>query len=122
MLSESEQTILEGWEEVYKKSQLTLWILLALKVAPKHMSEVKVFILDLTNRTIEVDDKSMYRALRRFEDIGLIEYNLKDNLSGPKQKVYRLSMSGVNVLKTFIDRNINGIFLREDIRRLLNED
>ena len=86
------------------------------------MSEVKVFILDLTNRTIEVDDKSMYRALRRFEDIGLIEYNLKDNLSGPKQKVYRLSMSGVNVLKTFIDRNINGIFLREDIRRLLNED
>ena len=33
--------LLAGWEDVYKKSQLTLWILIALKDGEKSMASVK---------------------------------------------------------------------------------
>ena len=68
MLSKYEETLLEGWEDVHKRGQLTLWILLALKDGPKHMQKIKRFISDITSMSISADDKSMYRALRRFAD------------------------------------------------------
>lgn len=120
-LNNYEQTLLDGWEEVYKKSQLTLWILLALKDGPKHMADIKSFILTATQETIEADDKSMYRALRRFQEADLMSYTERDNPLGPKQKVFELTDTGNHVLSAFVARNITDVFLHPKIKKLLEQ-
>ncbi len=120
-LNNYEQTLLDGWEEVYKKSQLTLWILLALKDGPKHMADIKSFIRTATHETIEADDKSMYRALRRFQDAELMHFTERDNPAGPKQKVFQLTETGNRVLAAFIARNITNVFLHPRIQKLLEK-
>ncbi|HSH18479.1 MAG TPA: PadR family transcriptional regulator [Candidatus Saccharimonadales bacterium] len=114
-----EDKLLGGWEDVYKKGQLTLWVLLALKHGPKHMAEIKQFILQLTNNLVEADDKSMYRALRRFTEVGMTSYTVGVNDAGPDRKVYALTNTGHTVLHAFIDRNIAGIFYKDSVRQLL---
>lgn len=109
-LNAYEQTLLVGWEDVHKKSQLTLWLLLALKAAPKHMAEIKQFIYKHTNDTISADDKSMYRALRRLAEAEIVSYELETNKSGPDKKIYRLTEVGIKILEAFIAKNIKGVF------------
>jgi len=109
-----EESLLAGWEDVHKKSQLTLWILLALKQHPKSMSAVKDFIHLRTNDTISADDKSIYRALRRFAEANLITATLEANPAGPDIKIWSLTSSGNVVLKEFITRNIQSVLLRND--------
>ncbi len=118
-LSDYEKILLGGWEDVHKKSQLTFWILLALKDGPKHMAEIKYFISVKTNNLLEADDKSMYRALRRFQDADMINNDLKNNPNGPDQKVFKLTKSGKKILAEFIERNINNIIFRPDVKKLL---
>ena len=110
MLSPYEKILIEGWEETYKKAQLILWVMLALRQSPMHMSEVKEAISIYTNGTIVVDDKSMYRALRRFAEAELVEFRLEKSESGPDRKIYNLTTIGKNVLQTFLERNINGVY------------
>ncbi len=119
MLDSYEQKLLEGWEDVFKKSQLTLWILLALKDGSKHMAEMKQFILDATNDQLEADDKSMYRALRRYYDVEMVDFRTEPNDKGPDRKIYFLTASGRNVLQQFIKRNILQIFFKPSVRKLL---
>lgn len=105
-LSKYEQKLLDGWEDVYKKSQLTLWILLALKNGPKQMTSIKLYIEQATAHVLSVDDKSMYRALRRFKDADLVTYRTTPSLKGPDLKIYSLSHTGLTVLDSFISRNV----------------
>ncbi len=114
-----EQQLLDGWEEVHKKSQLTLWILLALKDGPKHMAEIKSFITKATQGMLDADDKSMYRALRRYNEGQLIDFTLEAGQGGPDRKQYFLTESGYNVLEAFARRQITQIFYRPEIRNLL---
>lgn len=106
ILDSYEQKLLEGWEDVFKKGQLTLWIMLALKDGAKHMTEIKTFITKATKGTLSADDQSMYRALRRYHDAELIVFKQEPGKSGPDLKVYSLSSIGGKILNEFIDRNI----------------
>ena len=119
MLNKYEQTLLEGWEEVHKKGQLTLWILLALKDSPKHMANIKLFILKETNGLLEADDKSMYRALRRFNEVEIVAFTIEKNKRGPDRKLYYLTKIGKDVLAAFIQHNILDILLKPSVLRLL---
>ena len=119
MLSDYEKKLLDGWEEVYKKSQLTLWVLLALKAGPKHMAAMKKFILDGTNGTVLADDKSMYRALRRYNDADLVAFTTQTNKKGPDKKIYKLTKSGFAVLDEFTKRNIQEVLLKAETQRLI---
>ena len=119
-LTKYEQTLLDGWEDVHKKAQLTLWILLALKDAPRHMVEIKTFIGERTNDTISADDKSMYRALRRFADADLIDFEAEASESGPDKKRYYLTGIGRKTLTAFLERNIQDVFLNPDNKKLFN--
>lgn len=115
-----EDRLVEAWESVYKKGQLTLWILLALKNDNMHMSAIKNFI-DFTARgTISADDRSMYRALRRFKSMNLVDYvDEKSDRGGPDRKVYRLTETGSNVLLKFIKKNIIDIYYQRGIEKLI---
>jgi len=112
------ETLLHGWEDVYKKSQLTLWILLALKDSPKSMSDIKTYMLNKTQGTIGADDMSMYRALRRFDEADLIRSVALSNTSGPIIKVWHLTETGKWVLSEFIERNIRNVFLSSENKSL----
>lgn len=121
-LSIFEQKIINTWEEVYKKGQLTLWILLALKKSPKHMQAIKNFIHRVTHHTLQADDQSMYRALRRFTSMELITfYEAPSTHHGPAVKIYSLTSTGQRILKSFITRNITTIFYKPNIKKLLTK-
>ena len=117
MLSKYERTLLEGWEEVHKRGQLTLWILLALKDGPKHMQDIKRFIAEITRMV--ADDKSMYRALRRYADAEMVAYHSKPSKSGPELKIYHLTETGSSVLNSFVKQNIVSVFFNKQVKELL---
>jgi PadR family transcriptional regulator, regulatory protein PadR len=118
-LDNYERKLLDGWEDVFKKGQLTLWIMLALKDGPKHMSEIKQFIHQATNGTLSADDQSMYRALRRYYDTELVDFKQEPGKGGPELKIYSLSHVGRNVLEIFIKRNILDVFFKPQIKSLI---
>lgn len=121
-LPKLEQTILQAWEETYKKSQLTLWILLALKDNPKHMSEIKQFIIRMHGESLAADNQSMYRALRRFKDAQLITFTLRAGRKGPDLKQYFLTSTGRTVLQAFLDRNIIPVLYSQTVEKLIKTD
>lgn len=120
-LANYEQDLLTAWEEVHKKGQLTLWTLLALKDSPKHMQQIKEFVVTITNGTLGADDKSMYRALRRYYDAEMIDFKNVPSDNGPDLKVYSLTGIGKRVLDKFIDRNIRSVFYSPKVAKLFNE-
>jgi DNA-binding PadR family transcriptional regulator len=113
------QQLLFAWEEVYKKGQLTFWLMIALKDGPKHMAEIKEFINGSTNGTLGADDQSMYRALRRYYDAELLDSTTEPGSGGPDRKVYSLSELGAEILDDFIKRNIRTVYYKEEIKALL---
>ena len=118
-LDDYQHTLLTGWEEVFKKGQLTLWIALALKASPKHMSEIKEFIKDLTNGTTDIDDRSIYRALRRYHQAEIVTFRMAPGDHGPERKIYRLTANGDALVDAFCKRNIIDVFYRPAIRKLI---
>ena len=119
-LDKYEQKLLQAWEDVHKQGQLSLWIMLALKDSPKHMAEIKQFILRSTKQRINPDDKSLYRALRRYHSSELVEFREEPSPGGgPDRKVYSLSQVGVKVLQEFLKHNIIEVFYNTDNRKLI---
>jgi PadR family transcriptional regulator, regulatory protein PadR len=114
-----EEKLLAGWEEVFKKGQLTLWIMLALKDGPKHMAEIKQFIAEATNGSLSADDQSMYRALRRYYDTEMVDFTQQPGKNGPDRKVYSLTQIGAEVLQNFIKRNITEVFYKPSLKQLI---
>ncbi len=118
-LTQYERTLLEGWEETYKKGQLTFWILFSLFGKGKHMNDIKEKIHRLTNKTLSADDQSMYRSLRRLHDAEIIEYTTVPSESGPDLKVYSLTGLGERLLQTFVERNISSVYFDQAVMKRL---
>ncbi len=98
--------LLKNWEEVYKKGLLTFWLLLFLHERPAYAYEASSAIGELSQGTISADENSMYRALNRFESIGIVKSTLQQSNLGPSRKYYSLTETGVSMLSKFIQRNI----------------
>lgn len=116
-LTPYQATLLGAWEEVHKKSQLTFWILLALADKPRHMAAIKAFIAKESNNTITADDKSLYRALRRFHAGQIVTFMAKPTKSGPDIKEYQLTPDGIAVLTAFARTHITGIYFKESMKQ-----
>lgn len=118
-LSDYEDQLLAGWEEIYKRGQLTLWILIALLDGPKHMSAIKDYIEAHTNGMLTADDQSMYRALRRYAEAELVSFKSIQSTNGPDKKIYILTSTGENVLRQFVARNIAVLVNEPMIQKIL---
>ena len=105
--------LLHTWEETYKKGQLTLWLLLALRDSPKYMGDVREFIQVNTSGIITCEEQSVYRALRKFYDLEIVDFEMRDGKSGPSRKYYFLTELGQKLLRTFINRNIKIMYTNE---------
>mgnify|MGYP001382573495 CR=1 FL=1 len=111
--------LLSAWEETYKKGQLTLWIFLALKEERKYVEEIKEFVETKSKGAISCEEQSLYRALRKYEHIDVLAYELRKGNKGPDRKYYYLTDLGRELFDLFVQRNIK-LFYSEEIKNLLN--
>jgi DNA-binding PadR family transcriptional regulator len=109
-LSKQEQQLFNGWKQVFMKSMSTFWILFSLKFKPRKVEEMEEFMASYSQQNFQIDRMSLYRALRKLYESGLVTYEYKHNPSGPNWKVYSLTNRGKNLLQEFIDK-----FLKESL-------
>lgn len=114
------EQLLTAWEDTYKKGQLTLWIFFALKDGKKYMEEIKYFIEKQSNQTMTCEEQSLYRNLRKYEHIGVVEYESQKGNKGPDRKYYYLTSMGEELLHQFVKRNIL-LFHHPEIVKLLKQ-
>src|SRR5512143_1034334 len=98
--------LLKNWEEVYKKGLLPCWIPLFLHERPGYAYEMSAAIGELSEGTIIADENSIYRALNRFEPLGIVKSELKQSEVGPQRRYYSLTGIGTTLLSKFIQRNV----------------
>lgn len=115
---ETVSALLSAWEETYKKGQLTLWIFLALKDGKKYMDEIKNFVEEQSEHTMSCESQSLYRNLRKYQHIGVVDFDTGAGRKGPERKYYYLTPLGQQLLARFIDRNI-ALFYNKKIKDLL---
>ena len=111
--------LLLSWENTYKKGQLTLWIFMALQESKKYVDEIKSFIEKKSDGTISCEEQSLYRALRKYEHIDVLTYDLKEGNKGPDRKYYYLTNLGQELFNQFVNRNIK-LFYSNEIKNILN--
>lgn len=111
--------LLTSWEETYKKGQLTFWLLLALRDKSLYVSEIKDFIETATNGTISCEEQSIYRSLRKYYDLEIVDYELRQGHKGPDRKYYFLTIIGKELLHEFTQRNIS-ILYNKKLSDLIN--
>jgi PadR family transcriptional regulator PadR len=100
------EAMLIQWEEVYKRGLLTFWILLLLSQRERYAYELRTSIADFSQGSLDVDDNSIYRALKRFAEAGLVDSDLRPSESGPARRYFALTPAGNDLLARFIERNL----------------
>jgi PadR family transcriptional regulator, regulatory protein PadR len=113
--------LLSVWEETYKKGQLTLWIFLSLKEGKKYVEEIKAFVEEESNNTMTCETQSLYRNLRKYQHIGVVDFENGEGRKGPDRKYYFLTDLGKALVNSFIDRNIN-LFYNKRIKNLIQSE
>lgn len=98
--------LLQKWEGAYKKGLLSFWILLLLAERPCYPFEMRALLEEVSQGTMTADDNSIYRALGRFQDMGLVDSDTQPSRQGPYRRYFCLTDSGLVLLKRFIERNI----------------
>lgn len=114
--------LLSAWEETYKKGQLTLWIFLSLKDGKKYVDEIKSFVEEQSNQTMTCESQSLYRNLRKYQHIGVVNFETGEGNKGPERKYYFLTELGLELLNSFIERNINLFFSKQIKNLIISED
>lgn len=108
------------WDDVYKKGQLSLWVLMAIFDGKKYAAQISEFMYTATGGTFEVKEQSLYRALRRFHSMKLVTTSMQESPSGgPKRKYYELTSDGKEVLRRFVVLDIAPL-LKPQVIQLLN--
>ncbi len=104
MIDEEDELLNElttSWQQNYKKSLVTVLILKSLEVKPLWSKGILDRIEDLSETKVSLDEKSLYRALRRLEKTGLISHESEQvKKTGAKRKIYEVSEFGVKFLQS----------------------
>lgn len=104
--SETPSKVLLQWEEVYKRGLVTFWMLLLLSQREMYAYEMRAAIVEISQQTVDVDDNSIYRALRRFTEAGLVRSDVRSSETGPPRRYFTLTSAGQALLTSFIERNL----------------
>jgi len=120
MVNNSIVELLNKWEETYKKGLLSFWILLLLYERSSYPYEMSAEVAKISQGTISVDDNSIYRALNRFEAVGIVKSELQQSNTGPQRKYYSLTNRGKVLLTEFTQRNIQVFETPSVAERIVN--
>ena len=107
---------------VKKRGLLSFWLLLLLSQRPAYPREIDQALAEISLGSISADDNSIYRALSRFEDMGILSSELQQYELGPPRKYYNLNEKGLRLLAKFIQRNIlifEDAHVKEHIRAVI---
>ncbi len=119
-MSDNVEDLLGIWEQNYKKGLLSFWMLMAIAEKPIYAYEMRDRVIKISADSIHADENSIYRALRRFAQNGLVKSTLKTSKKGPKRRYFKLSSKGEKLLASFIERNIS-IFNDEKVQLAINK-
>lgn len=100
------KSLLSQWEETYKKGLLSFWLLLLLKQRKAYPYEIKDEISRMSQQTIRAEENSIYRALRRLAQSGVVDSEVQPSETGPDRRYFFLTQMGIDLLEQFIVRNI----------------
>ncbi len=100
------ESLLTQWEETYKKGLLSFWLLLLLSRRKAYPREIKGLLAELSQNTINADENSIYRALYRLAESGVIDSEMQQSDAGPDRRYFFLTDFGRKLLSHFISRNI----------------
>ena len=100
------ELLLTQWEGTYKKGLLSFWLLLLLSQRKAYPYEMKAAIEELSQNTISADENSIYRALKRLAQFGVVDSQVQPSESGPDRRYFFLTDLGQELLVRFISRNI----------------
>jgi PadR family transcriptional regulator PadR len=114
------EALLLQWEETYKKGLLSFWLLLLLAQRKAYPYEIKDAINELSQNTIMAEDNSIYRALKRLSQSGLVDSEVKPSTNGPDRRYFFLTDLGWGLLNRFINRNIL-VFQHPDVANLIQQ-
>ena len=117
-INEMHKELLNAWEETYKKGQLTLWIFLSLKEGPKYVTQLQDSIESFSKGTIRAEVQSLYRTLRKFYHLKMVDFSSGKGHKGPDRKYYHLTPLGLSLLNDFVERNVL-LFFEEPLKELL---
>ena len=120
MESPSLVSLLNQWEETYKKGLLSFWLLLLLAQRKAYPYEIKSAIIEMSQNTINADENSIYRALNRLADSGIVDSELLASETGPSRRYFYLTRLGRELLTRFISRNIL-VFERPEVADLIQK-
>ena len=98
--------LLTQWEGTYKKGLLSFWLLLLLAQRRAYPYEMKAAIEELSQNSISADENSIYRALKRLAQSGLVDSEIQPSETGPNRRYFFLTALGQELLVRFISRNI----------------
>ncbi|MBL8159025.1 helix-turn-helix transcriptional regulator [Candidatus Saccharibacteria bacterium] len=85
------------------------------------MQGVKERMEALSSGMVTADDKSMYRALRRLEDIELVRSTTEKNPKGPDKKNFGLTHRGMRVLAAYISGYVQPVHMNSNVVELMEE-
>ena len=68
--------------------------------------EVSTELIQVSRASLSADERSIYRALKRFEDLGLVETQWQVSEIGPNRRYFQLTPTGRELLRRFVKRNI----------------
>ena len=112
--------LLSQWEGSYKKGLLSFWLLLLLAQRKAYPYEIKAAINEMSQNTISADENSIYRALNRLAENGIVDSELLPSETGPSRRYFYLTELGYQLLSLFITRNIL-VFERPDVASLIQK-
>jgi PadR family transcriptional regulator PadR len=100
------QESLLQWEENYKRGLLSFWMMLLLAGQEMYAYEMQAAVEALSQGTLSASENSIYRALRRFTEAGLVRSEVQPSDLGPPRRYFSLTPAGRELLEAFIRRNI----------------
>jgi DNA-binding PadR family transcriptional regulator len=85
---------------------MSQWIFLSLCSQARCPEEIGQFIVEQTEGKLSYDEQSIYRALRKFDDLELLDFEMRDGNRGPQRKYYSLTENGKKLFKTFLENHL----------------
>lgn len=105
--TEKLEDLIEALESAYKKGHLTFWVLLSVRDTARYSEEISSFIEVESKGYIKPEIMSLYRTLRKLEELNLVSYKNVPSDLGPEKKYFSITGEGLYVLNEFIKKNIH---------------
>lgn len=85
------------------KGTLNLLILRTLTWGPAHGYAISRWIREAADDELQIEEGALYPALRRLEELQLVESQWKRTTTGREAKVYHLTAAGRSALRREVD-------------------